>query len=312
MAITRSIFLLGFILLILIMTAACQRQEVIVSTPTLEFISIEPTSTALQPPPVKFTPTVTDTESPMETPLPTATPNPIQEYGIYWMANFETGDISEFEEYNGEFLRQSPYAWYEISNQEAYRGNYSVALTIDTEQLSGGAAASYLAYYNNPKEGYYSGWIYIPEEVTPLTWWNIWQWKSTNNGDSDESLPMWVLDLTTIPTNPDELRLTLVYRPDSDMLKESYTNVNAKIPKGEWVHISTYYQKSSGSDGVVGVWINGEEIFTIENAHTVLADNTLYWLVNNYTEHIQPSPCTIYFDDLVISQQRILPESVLP
>lgn len=312
MTITRSVYTLGIFFLLLLTSAACQQPAATVATPTLEFLSIDPTATATQTPTMEFTPTVTTTMEPMETPSPTVTLNPIQEYGIYWMASFETGDISEFEEYNGEFLRQSPYGWYAISNQQASRGNYSVALTIDTEQLSGGAAASYLAYYNNPREGYYSGWIYIPENVTPLTWWNIWQWKSTYNGNSDESLPMWVLDLTTIPTNAEELRLTLVYRPDSETLKQSYTNVNAIIPKGEWVHISTYYQKSSGSDGGVGVWINGEEIFYIENAHTVLADNTLYWLVNNYTERIQPSPCTIYFDDLVISQRRIEPESILP
>lgn len=235
---------------------------------------------------------------------------------IYWYAGFETGNLKEYEDDFGEFLRQSQYGSYEITNKIAKTGAFSAALTIDTSQLSQGrSAAAYLAYYDNPMEAYYSGWVFIPDEVEPQSWWNIWQWKSTYNGNSDDSLPMWSLDLgDNGGGNADILEMSLVYRPDDDSgnVKVWYDDPKAVVPKGEWVHISTYYVKSTDSDGVVGVWINGEEVFFIENAHTALSDNTLYWSVNNYTNSISPSPCTIYFDDMVISKMRIEPTTVLP
>jgi len=307
----RSIMIILLFIAVVWCITGCRYEPVLTPTPIVE-VQQAATHTQTQAPKLQETLTPTNTLPPTITPTVTETLNPIQEYGIYWMADFETGDLSQYEEFDGEFIRQSAFGSYAITTNEAVRGNFSAALTIDTDRLSSGAAAAYLAYYNNPREGYYSGWIYIPEDVVPLTWWNVWQWKSTYNGDSDDSVPMWTLDLTTIATNPDELRLTLVYRPDSNSLKESFTNAASTIPKGEWVHISTYYVKSTKNDGIVGVWINGEEIFYIENAHTVQSDNTLYWLVNNYSPRIQPSPCTIYFDDMVISQQRIRPDSVLP
>ncbi len=301
------------VLSIALSAVSCSRE--IPTTPTAEMGQVEKVQTQSPTPYIAPSKTATQTEPTVSTSTPEAagTLNPIQLNDIHWMASFETGDLSEYEDNFGEFIRQSQFGSYEITSEIARRGEYSAALSIDTSRLSdGNAAAAYLAYYDNPSSGYYSAWLYIPEEVTPLSWWNFWQWKSTYNGDSDDSVPMWILDLTTISTNPDELLLTLAYRPDSNALKIGYKNAAAVIQKGEWVHISTYYVKSTTNEGVVGVWLNGEEVFYLENVTTALSDNTLYWSINNYTDSISPSPCTIYFDDVVISQKRIEPTTVLP
>ena len=288
--------------------SGCRELEVTTTPSVTAEVKPSATTQALIP-----TIEISSTPSPTWTPAPTITPDPYLLYGIYWSAGFETGNLSEYTSRYGEFLQQSAYGSYQIVTGNVISGNYAVGLTIDTSQLGGSqSAAAYLAYYNNPDQGYYSAWLYIPEEVKPLTWWNIWQWKSTYNGNSDQSLPMWILDLTASSTDPNELILKLVYRPDSDSLKQVYSSPSAVITKGEWVHISTYYKKSMDSDGTVGVWLNGEEVFYIENAHTVLKDNTLYWLINNYTSAIQPSPSTIYFDDIIISAKRIEPDLELP
>ncbi len=307
----HRLVLISFIILVLsVMVVGCAKHIDLAGTaaPASETATITSERTITPSPPVASPEVGME-----ETVIPTVTLSADNSNQIYWRAGFETGDLREYDDYLGEFLRQSQFGSYQITSSIARNGNYSAALTIDTSRLSAGqAAAAYLAFYDNPAEAYYSGWIFIPETVTPQSWWNIWQWKSTYNGNSDDSLPMWVLDLTRIDGNSEELRLTLVYRADSNDLKVSYTNAAAVIPKGEWVHISTYYVKSPDNDGRVGVWINGEEVFFIENAHTTLSDNTLYWLVNNYSLSIQPSPTTIYFYDMVISHQRIDPTGELP
>jgi hypothetical protein len=314
----RQKAVIGIILGVLLMISACQHEQNIIETPENDSSPGKPTAEPeiTQSKTQKPAPTCTCTEEPtaVETSIPAS--GTISSDDIYWQAGFETGNLKEYEDAQGEFLRQSQYGSYEITTRNAKAGAFSAALTIDTSQLSQGrSAAAYLAYYDNPMEAYYSGWIFIPEEVEPQSWWNIWQWKSTYNGNSDDSLPMWSLDLgDNGGGSADTLEMSLVYRPDDDIgdVKVWYDDPQAVIPKGEWVHISTYYVKSTDSDGVVAVWINGEQVFFIENAHTALSDNTLYWSVNNYTDSISPSPTTIYFDELVISKIRIEPGIDIP
>ena len=308
---------IGVILGGLLMISACQHEQNMIENPENDFSPGKPTAepeiTQSKPPIPAPTCTCTVEPAAVENSIPAS--ETISSDDIYWQAGFESGNLKEYEDAQGEFLRQSQYGSYEITTRNAKTGAFSAALTIDTSQLSQGrSAAAYLFFYDNPVEAYYSGWIFIPEEVEPQSWWNIWQWKSTYNGNSDDSLPMWSLDLGDNGSDGDALEVSLVYRPDDDVgnLKVWYDGPKAMIPKGEWVHISTYYVKSAGSDGVVGVWINGEEIYYLENVNTTLGDNTLYWSVNNYSPDIFPSPCTIYFDDMVISKMRIEPTTVLP
>ena len=242
----------------------------------------------------------------------TPVPTDIPDYGIFWSTGFESGSLKAYYDNYGEFIRQSTYASYMIVNYPVLNGRHAAALTIDTEALSTNrAAGAYLFYYDNPDTAWYSTWILIPKDTQPLSWWNIWQWKSTSTGNSDQSVPMWILSLAAIP-NRDDLQMGLVYRPDNIALRHSYTNTAATINKGEWVHISTYYQKSMDSDGVVAVFINGEEVFWLDNVHTVESDNTLYWSINHYAEAILPYPSSIYVDDVIISSERIDPNFRLP
>jgi len=298
-------------LVINIFLAGCRESESTMPvTPTAmpnnsQNLSVEPENTPMSEP----IPTSTSVPiDPTATPMATEQPN----YGIFWSTGFESGNLNDYFETHGEFIRQSTLASYAVVNDPVFNGRHAAALTIDTQSLaSGRAAAAYLFYYNNPGAGWYSAWIFIPEDTQPLSWWNIWQWKSTYNANSDQSVPMWVLDLTSIP-NRDDLQMKLVYRPDSNALKRAYASPSATINKGEWVHISTYYQKSMDSDGVVAVWLNGEEVYRVENVQTTETDNTLYWSINHYSETILPHPSSIYIDDVIISSERIEPSYRLP
>jgi hypothetical protein len=302
-------FLLALVIMIFI--TGCRESESALPlspnamTDNSQGLSGEPENTPVSEPIPTFTSVAND---PTSTPMPAEQPN----YGILWSTGFESNNLKDYYETHGEFIRQSNYASYSIVNDPVLNGRHAVALTIDTQLLaSGRGAAAYLFYYNNPDAGWYSAWIFIPEDTQPLSWWNIWQWKSTFNGNSDQSVPMWILDLAAIP-NRDDLQMKLVFRPDSNALKRPYTNPAATINKGEWVHISTYYQKSMDTDGIVAVWINGEEFYRVENVQTTETDNTLYWSINHYSETILPHPSSIYIDDVIISSERIDPSFRLP
>jgi len=309
---SMGIFCLALFVL-LVALSACQAAE---TAPSPIPTSDEPQSLSIETkdtPAPETTPILdpvlpSDHDSPSPIPLPTE----MIDYGIFWSTGFESGNLNDYFENQGEFIRQSTLASYAVVNDPVFNGRHAAALTIDTHSLaSGRAAAAYLFYYNNPDAGWYSAWIFIPEDTQPLSWWNIWQWKSTYNGNSDQSVPMWILDLTSIP-NQNNLQMKLVFRPDSNALKRAYANPSATINKGEWVHISTYYQKSMDTDGIVAVWLNGEEVYRVENVQTTETDNTLYWSINHYSETILPHPSTIYIDDVIISSERIEPSYRLP
>jgi len=191
-------------------------------------------------------------------------------------------------------------------------GNYAVALTIDTGGFSNsGAYAAYLFYWDQlPGNAYYySAWYYIPAGTHPQDWWNVWQWKSTYNGNTSNSVPMFALDIREKSTGP--LNLLLIYRPDLRD-KVEYTQNVMNVPTDQWFQIETFYKKGYNNNGQVIVWQDGTEIFNLSNVQTTESDNTVYWSVNHYTDNIIPSLSSIYIDDAAISTSRLGPGFVLP
>lgn len=239
-----------------------------------------------------------------ETVQPTRALNQTPGIEIVWKANFENGDLNEFEEAGG-FVKQGPTGSYSFISPHAHSGNYSIGLTIDTIATSKtGNHAAYLFYWNQlPGDAYYySAWYYIPSEVILDEWWNIMQWKSTYDGNTDNSDPIYVIGVSRNAC--DELRLDLGYLPDKPNKIGYHQNI-LTIPLDKWFQIEVFYKRSKNENGRVTVWQNGFKIFDIQNTSTVLKDETIYWSVNNYTNSIKPNPLTIFIDDMVISKERL-------
>jgi len=223
---------------------------------------------------------------------------------IVWSATHETGDISEWKEH-GDFIRQGYSGAYHMVSPHAHSGIFSVSLSIDTMAPSdSGAHAAYLMFWDQLPENayYYSAWFYIPSEIKPDQWWTIWQWKSTFDGNSDNSKPMFSLGVEV----DDQYKfLRLIYRPDLES-KTSFMQTKAPLPRDRWFQIEAYYEKST-TKGKVIVWQDGREIFNVDKLPTVLKDGTVYWSVNHYADKISPSPATIFIDDAIISLDKISP-----
>ncbi len=195
------------------------------------------TNTTQAPPPPAPPPTNTSTP----TTVPTVE-TPPDTSSIVWKATHEDGDLREWQEH-GDFITQGKSAYYNMITSPVHGGNYAVSLTIDTEGFSNsGAYAAYLFYWDQlPGDAYYySAWYYVPEGTHPQDWWNVWQWKSTYNGSTDNSVPMFALDIREKSTG--QLNLLLIYRPDLRDKIEYKQNIMS-VPTGQWFQIETYYKK---------------------------------------------------------------------
>jgi hypothetical protein len=196
----------------------------------------------------------------------------------------------------GAFLRQGGGS-YIISDAIYKSASKSIGLVIDT--TSGTSQAAYLFMYGddkNPFHGFYSANYYIPEEVVPGTWWNIMQIKSTIDGSTSKSVPMYTVGVTK------DGYFYVTYRPDSSSLKVS-TKTNVLAPKGSWFNLKMEYH-AGFPKGKVKIFYNNLEIYSDEN-HPTLYDGVgekIRFSVNNYTDNINPKPCTIYVDDLLVEK----------
>jgi len=221
-----------------------------------------------------------------------------------WSADHETGNISQWEAY-GDFLGQGTTGSYSMVTSPVHGGNYATGLTINTS--AGGSQAAYLFIWNQAllaNDYYYSAYYYIPSGTAPASWWNVMQWKSTYDGDSSHSVPMYDLDISS---SGGKLWMKMVFRPDSSSLKVVYSQSTVSFPTNQWVRVDAYYKRSTGTSGQVIVWQDGQMLYNAENVKTLEADGTLFWSVNNYTDSISPSPCTIYIDDAAISRVSTSP-----
>jgi hypothetical protein len=249
-------------------------------------------------------PVITQAPTPAAFPLPSPSPFPASIPGseVVWHTGFETGDITQLQAH-GDFVRQGAGSFHLVT-PHAHTGRYSAALTIDTQAWSPtGNHAAYLFFWDQlPQDSYYySAWYYIPSRTKPGDWWNIWQWKSTYDGDTDHSQPIFELNVSRAS---DHLALALIHKlPGHETTR--YTQRSASVPTDQWFHLEAFYERAKDESGQVIVWQDGREIFDVSHVQTVLTDSTIYWSVNNYTDRIEPDPCTIFVDDMAISKTRL-------
>lgn len=281
-----------WILLFIFLVQACTSAEY--STP----MPIATAETSSRIPTVAISPTAAPTPSNSFTEAPSPTSSP-----VIWQTGFESGDLRDFQE-TGDFVSQGSGSYTIVSNP-AHSGNLAAALTIDTSKYSPtGGHAAYLFYWKDlpGREYYYSAWYYLPAGVIPHDWWTIWQWKSTYNGNTDDSEKVFSIGILKEGT---QLFPYMSHRLPRVETQQHYYKYEKAVPVDQWFHIEAYYRKSTDSNGQVVVWLDGQELFNFDQVQTTLSDDTIYWSVNNYAEIILPYPYTIYVDDIAISQERI-------
>lgn len=182
-------------------------------------------------------------------------------------------------------------------------GSYDIAvvanrvctrLRINTSEKQ---SAAYIFFWKQlPKNTYtFSCKYYIPSNVVPGEWWNIMQWKSTNDKITDNSWPIMCVDVDK------KGYIRVFYKPVyNDHNVKPYTT-NILLPRDKWCTLSAEYKKDP-KNGYIKLYLDGKLILSTGDIVTVLSDNTLYWSVNNYAQKILPNPCDILVSDIQITE----------
>jgi Polysaccharide lyase len=220
---------------------------------------------------------------------------------VMWSADHETGDFSQWEvdERGGIFNTGTGTA--SITTDVAHSGHHAAKLTIT--QADGMAQAVRIFRWGSSEadaDAYYSAWYYFPQRYRPAEWWNIFQFKSQAESES-ESKPTWSLNVGN-RRGSSEMYLYLWDAIHS----RSYQQLIADLPERQWVHIEAHYLRSVDPVGHIAIWQNGLLLWDINDVQTAFAHN-VYWSVNSYTDNLTPSTSTIYVDDAVIGRAWIGP-----
>jgi hypothetical protein len=228
--------------------------------------------------------------------------------GVVWQADMETGDLSQWRiGTNSKSEQQDSGLCYRpangVSNEQAHSGSYSMKMTIDSRQDAGCRQFRRV----EPPTGYplyYSAWYYIPQQTRVGNFWNIMQFKAKLNGENGL---FWKLDARNFKGTTD-LGLMLEWKgpiagphAGDGVAIRKYENVEARLPVGEWFKLEAFLKQSEQFDGQITVWINGKQIYDVQNVRTKFPGGVQSWSVNNYGKGLLPNPTTLYIDDVAIS-----------
>ncbi|NPV87540.1 MAG: hypothetical protein HPY45_16205 [Anaerolineae bacterium] len=308
MAIKKALFtVLGYLSLIAILTGCVSQRDIEVAclqtlsvlTPVCmcESTTQSPVSNATPSPSLHETSTtVPDAiQSLSSTPQIQTPPSPISNPPIF-NADFENGDLSAFTEPGGEYFGKGVFYDHAIVSEPAV-GNYSAALSIG----SGDSTAAYLFVYRTPSTplAIYSADYWIPSEIIPDDWWNVWQWKSKNETYDKPTVTLNLLQLDGV------LQVVLFHTPGAKSTNETqvfYQVSPLPFPTNQWVNLSGTYLAKEDDTGSVIISQNGVKIFEVVNILTKPGNEKVLWSINSYADAIFPNPATIYVDNIQIRE----------
>jgi hypothetical protein len=233
-----------------------------------------------------------------------------------WHVTHENGNLNQWDGQSN-----SGAAGTQVSDERAHTGQYSAALTVGPNAANGdgtrlrqtgelwGMASDNPE--NLPTEGYYGAWYFIPQFVDGNN--NIFQWKQAEQDAPDHQTRRMAYNLSF--RSPDMHLETKTYVAEDGSFTGNpgiVLGVSATtLPVSEWFHIEAYYRWSTEPDGEIIFWLNGEEVFHIQNRRTQFVNMPWLnyirqWAVNNYANSDQvPGTHTIFIDDAIVSESRI-------
>lgn len=218
---------------------------------------------------------------------------------VIFRANFENGEFSPlFAEPNGDYFGKGIFYSHKVVSEPAI-GNYSAALTIG----SGDSTAAYLFVYRVPATplAVYSVDYWVPQEIIPGTWWNVWQWKSINEYFDKPIIDLDILRIDGI------LQVVMFYTPGGISNNETQTVYQTKpisFPTDRWVNITAHFLSKDDGTGFATIFQDGQKILELTNIHTRPGNEPVLWSINSYADEIFPNPATIYIDNVTIGEAQ--------
>ncbi len=228
---------------------------------------------------------------------PTPTPPPPTSGGLFWSANMETGDLTQWNNGGGEFDSGTAYS---VASQDvAHTGSWSAKMITTTPPESGTRLFRWHESQTYP-ELYYSVWYYFPRNYSVPNYWNIFQYKSKVNNHKID--PFYVLN---VGNNSDGSMYLYLYDWQRKISYGQSLPTRMNLPVGQWVHVQAFYRCAPDSTGRITIWQDGTQLFNVTGFSTRYSKGDCQWSVNNYSDSLTPSPAIIYTDDAAISQAWI-------
>lgn len=209
-----------------------------------------------------------------------------------WTADFETGDISQWEVNDGGGWWTTGGGVSMASQDFARTGRWSMRMSINTPGASGtgGSRTGEPQRYDALN---YGVWYYFPERSSAPVWWNLLQW--TSDSPREGNRPFFILN---VGNRPDGSMFFYLYNWQTG---QSHSQTVKNVPVGQWLKVEAFYECAGDGTGRVAVWQDGVELFDVAGVQTRYADGDCQWGVNNYSDTVSPSPTAVYVDDLVIT-----------
>jgi hypothetical protein len=209
---------------------------------------------------------------------------------VLWSANQESGDLEQWTVGQlGEAVFNTGTGAISLSHDVAHSGTSSLKMTI-SDASGTTQAARILRWHDNPVEGYYSVWLYFPQNYQPAAWWNVFQFKSL----AAESDPTWVLNIGN------RLDGSMFFYLWDAITKKSYRPLtDLDVQPKNWTNVTAYLRRATDDSGRITIWQDGVLLFDVNHVQTAFADN-VHWGIGNYTDDISPSDPMIYADDAEI------------
>jgi hypothetical protein len=218
---------------------------------------------------------------------------------IYWSADFETGDLSQFSEGGasaGGQLSTLDAQLTVVTFPAPHSGRFAARSAI-----SAGGNISYARLYRwgqLPQDAYYSVWMQIPVRYTIAKYWNVFEFQSRSNPTDATTLQYpWSLNLERHTDG--ELYWYLF---DGTRQQRIEPTVAQTAPIGRWFHVEAFMHQATDNTGRVTFWIDGALFANVGGVSTV-PSAFLSWVVGGVSPSITEQPAELFLDDAAIARE---------
>jgi hypothetical protein len=215
---------------------------------------------------------------------------------IYWSANHETGDLSQWAEGGDIAGGQLSTADAELTvvTSPTHSGRYAARAAI-----SANGNISYARLYRwgqLPQDAYYSVWMQIPARYIIGQYWNVFEFQGRTDPTDPASLAyLWSLDLER--------------RSDGELYWYLFDGQRGRrlpsaamvAPIGRWFRVEAFMHQATDNTGRVTFWIDGT-LFLDEPGVSTVPSAWLSWVVGSVAPDIAERPAEIFLDDAAIAR----------
>jgi hypothetical protein len=212
-----------------------------------------------------------------------------------WMADHETGDLSQWKEGGTGDTYASSDSTLTLVENLVHGGRYAVKSSINNVNHP---SLARLYRQDLPPEAYFTVWLYFPQAYDVGDYWNVFEFtgrRDSANAMSETAL--WSLNL-----RKDSHNQLAWYVYDDIGGQELLAVEPLKAPIGRWFAVTAYVRQATDQTGQLTFWIDGK-LFINETGRATVPSLWMRWSVGNVAERM-PQPADLFLDDAIITDHR--------